>query len=138
MPRYLLDTNILSYLAKVTFPALNHRFRSMHKADLGVSSISEAEIRFGLALLPPEAKLHKITELYLSGIAIEPWDSPCARRYAILAARQRNKGASLSYADPMIAAHALAHNLTLVTHDAAFARIPGLQVEDWTQGPQPA
>ena len=136
MPRYLLDTNILSFLAKSTSPALNHRFHTIEKTDLVLSSISEAEVRFGLALLPPEAKLHNITELFLHGIKIESWDSLCARRYALLAAQQRKKGASLSQLDTMIAAHALAHNFILITHDAAFARIPGLPVEDWTQGPK--
>lgn len=136
MPRYLLDTNILSFLAKSKFPALSHRFRDMQKTDLALSSISEAEVRFGLALLPPEAKVHRITGLYLQGIKIEPWDSLCARRYALLAAKQRTEGDSLSQFDTMIAAHALAHNFTLVTHDAAFARVPDLRVEDWTRGPQ--
>ncbi len=138
MSRHLLDTNILSFLAKSTSSALEHRFRTVPKTDLVLSSISEAEVRFGLALLPPEAKLHDITELYLHGIRIECWDSLCARRYALLAAQQRSKGASLSQLDTMIAAHALAHNFVLVTHDAAFARIPGLPVEDWTDGPKPA
>ena len=137
MPQYLLDTNIFSILIKSAFPALTHRLRRMQTTDLALSSISEAEIRFGLALLPTEAKLHKIVELYLHGIRVEPWDSLCARSYASLAAQQRNKGASLSAFDTMIAAHALALDLTLVTNDQAFARIPALRVEDWVAGPTP-
>lgn len=138
MKGYLLDTNILSYLAKMSFPALNHRFRALSKSNLVLSAVSEAEVRFGLALLPPEAKTHRMTETYLALIPVAPWDSSCARRYAPLAARQRQMGSSLSQLDTMIAAHALALELTLVTHDKAFTRIPGLNVEDWTEGPQAA
>ncbi len=135
MAQYLLDTNILSYLAKEVFPSLNHRFRKMPKEDFVLSAISEAEVRFGLALLPPEAKQHRITALYLNGIHIEAWDSHCARRYALLAAQQKVKGETLSQLDTMIAAHALAHGFVLVSHDRAFFRVPGLSVEDWTEGP---
>ena len=136
--RYLLDTNIASYFIKATFPSLDYRVRRLPSTAVAISAITEAELRFGLALLPPEAKLHGLSESFLRSMAVEAWDSASAQRYARLAAQQRQAGASLSYPDTMIAAHALAHGLTLVTHDRAFTRIPGLMVEDWTEGPTPA
>jgi tRNA(fMet)-specific endonuclease VapC len=138
MARFLLDTNIASYLIKGSSAALDHRFGLTPKNDVSISVISEAELRFGAALLPAEAKLHGLVRRFLGEIAIGPWDSRCAVQYAALAAAQQRKGESLSEFDTMIAAQALADGLTLVTNDKAFARIKGLHIEDWTKGPQRA
>jgi tRNA(fMet)-specific endonuclease VapC len=139
MERFLLDTNIVSFLVKQPNTAVHHRFRRAQKNYLAISAVTEAELRFGLALLAPQAKLHAaIAEFLSGGINIEPWDSPCAAHYAQLAASQQKQGKPLSPLDTMIAAHALAHDFTLVTNDKAFARIRNLRVEDWTKGPQRA
>ena len=82
--RYLLDTNIASYLVKATFPALDYRFRTLPTLSAAISAITEAEMRFGLALLPPEAKLHKLTRSFFTEVLVEAWDSSCAKRYALL------------------------------------------------------
>jgi tRNA(fMet)-specific endonuclease VapC len=49
-----------------------------------------------------------------------------------LRANQERKGRPLSVEDLMIAAHALALGLTLVTHDQVFSFVDGLKTEDWT------
>jgi len=49
-----------------------------------------------------------------------------------LRAAQERKGRPLSHEDLMIAAHALALGLTLVTHDAVFSYVDELKTEDWT------
>jgi tRNA(fMet)-specific endonuclease VapC len=134
--RYLLDTNIVSFLLKAKSAALDHKLQRAAKSTLAISSITEAEVRFGLALLPSEAKIHAVAEGFLRDIEIEPWDSRCARQYAILAAHQQRLGKPLSREDTMIAAHALAHDFTLITNDKAFARVRDLRVEDWSKGPQ--
>lgn len=134
MWRFLLDTNIASFLVRGAHPALQHRVRSVHRTHLVISSITEAEMRFGIERLPPEAKLRTTVPEFLEGIESAPWDTLCARKYGRLAAAHRKSGDPLSYADAMIAAHALAFDLTLITNDKAFARIEGLAVEDWTRG----
>jgi tRNA(fMet)-specific endonuclease VapC len=88
--------------------------------------------------MPLQAKLPKAMTEFLKNIEIEPRDSPSAQRYALLAATQRRHGTPLSMADTMIAAHALAHDFTLVSNDKAFRLIKSLKVEDWTKGPQRA
>jgi tRNA(fMet)-specific endonuclease VapC len=138
MARFLLDTNIVSFRIRASDPTLTHHFRRAQKSYLAISTITEAELRFGLALLPSKAKLHTAVEEFFRNIEIESWDSQCAKQYAELAASQQKQGKPLSPADTMIAAHALAHNFTLVTNDKAFSRISGLRVEDWTKGPQRA
>jgi tRNA(fMet)-specific endonuclease VapC len=138
MARYLLDTNIISFLVKTSGSPLHHRFRLAQASYLAISVITEAETRFGLTLMPPQAKLPKTMNEFLNNIEIEPWDSRSAQRYALLAATQRRHGMTLSMADTMIAAHALAHDFILVSNDKAFRQIKSLTVEDWTKGPQRA
>ena len=137
MWRFLLDTNIASFLAKGVNPALLHRTRSVQPSHLVISSVTEAEMRFGIERLPSEAKLRTTVPKFLESLESAPWDILCAREYGKLAAAQQRSGMPLSIADTMIAAHALALGLTLVTNDKAFSRIELLRVEDWTQAPQP-
>lgn len=138
MSGYLLDTNIVSYFLKQTYPRLNAKLHQVPASGMYLSTITEAELLYGAEKLPTEAKLRNLVEGTVSDFQILPWDSACARRYASLAVAQERLGLTLSQLDTMIAAHALAHDLTLVTHDQAFTRIPGLAVEDWTEGPHPA
>ena len=136
MIRYLLDTNIVSYLVRKTYPALVHRVRVQPGDSFAISVITEAEVRVGIALAPAESKVSLLAAEYLTGVEILPWDSACAEQYAQVSARQRKLGKPLSTLDAMIAAHALAHGLVLVTNDAAFRQVKGLPLEDWTKGPR--
>ena len=126
---------MVSFLVKPSGSAIRERLLRAQAGHVAISTVTEAELRFGLALLPPEARLRSVVSDFLLGIHIEPWDSPCAEQYASLAAAQQRKGAPLSPLDTMIAAHALAHNFILVTNDKAFLRIDTLRVEDWTESP---
>ena len=136
MWRFLLDTNIASFLVEGGNSALLRRVRAVPPSHLVISSVTEAEMRFGMERLPPEAKLRVTVPKFLESIESAPWDTLCAREYGSLAAAQQKSGQPLSFADTMIAAHALALGLTLVTNDKAFTRIELLRVDDWTQGPQ--
>ena len=135
MTRFLLDTNIVSYLVRGDYPALDLKFNE-RKNHCAISTICEAETRFGLALLPREAKITAPAERFLRIIDIQPWDSDCAVQYALLAAKQKRLGKPLATMDALIAAHALAHDFILVSNDAAFRQVKGLKLEDWTKGPQ--
>jgi tRNA(fMet)-specific endonuclease VapC len=136
MIRYLLDTNIASLFIRDGNAALMFRMQTALPGELAVSTVTEAELRFGLALLPPEAKLHQAVEGFLGNIAILSWDSLCAGAYGSLAARQQKIGKPLSTADAMIAAHAAAYALTLVFNDDVLQFVEDLKLQDWTKGPQ--
>ena len=136
--RFLLDTNIASFLLKETNPVLDRRVGLISSHELAISVITEAEIRFGLALLPSGARVHGLARAFLDQVQILPWDSPCARTYAELVARQRRTGQTLDTPNAMIAAHALAYDLILVSNDSVFRFVEDLKLEDWTKGPQPA
>lgn len=136
MARYLLDTNIASFLVKGVSTALQHRVRRVPRAQMAISSVTEAEMRFGLECLPAKAKLHRTVPKFLDSMESLSWDSQCAARYGRLAASQRRAGKPLGTLDTMIAAHALALGLILVTNDQGFRNVEGLTIEDWTKGPQ--
>ena len=135
MPRYLLDTNIVSFLLK-NHPSVVDHFKTVPRADMALSAIVEAELRYGAERLPPGARIHLLLPEFLRQAQILPWDSPCAEQYAELRVSLEARGQPMDVADTMIAAHALTLGLTLVTNDKAFTRIASLRVEDWTQGPQ--
>lgn len=67
-------------------------------------------------------------------VAMLPWDSSAAQEYGQLRANLQREGQPMGNLDVMIAAHALAADLILVTTDRAFSRIKGLKLEDWTKG----
>ncbi len=138
MTHYLLDTNIVSFFVKRRYPALDSRIKAIPRSRIAVSAVVEAELRLGLSHLPVEARTRMLVEGFLGSVNIYPWDSACATRYASMAATQKRLGRPLATADAMIAAHALALDLVLVSNDAVFQQVEGLAIEDWTKGPQSA
>ncbi len=135
MPRYLLDTNIISFSLKQSHPLLDRHVQLTPSHELTTSSIVEAELRYGAARLPAAARIHALLADFLPRIEILAWDSRCAAAFALLRRKLEITGRSLSLADAMIAAHALAHGLTLVTNDQAFHNVESLPLEDWTKAP---
>jgi tRNA(fMet)-specific endonuclease VapC len=133
MAQYLLDTNTASYIIKGNRPAVDRRLASAPVAWVAISAVTEGELRFGAARLPGAAHLHRIIEEFFLRVAILPWDSGAASQYGGLRAALEREGRPMGNLDLMIAAHALALGLTLVTNDAAFGRIRGLKVENWTK-----
>jgi tRNA(fMet)-specific endonuclease VapC len=130
--QYLLDTNIVSYLLKEQMPAIHRHINKANPDSLATSSISEAEVFYGISKRPGSVRLQSAAENFFSVVTVLPWDSAAARTYGQLRADQERKGRTLSVEDLMIAAHALSLNLTLVTHDQAFSIVDGLKTEDWT------
>jgi tRNA(fMet)-specific endonuclease VapC len=132
--RYLLDTNIVSYLLNGQMPAATMRYKEKAADSMVISSITEAEIFYGIANRPGAIRLRIAAEGFFAKAVVSSWDSAAARTYGQLRAEQERKGRPLSVEDLMIAAHAMSLGLTLVTHDQAFANVEGLQTEDWTVG----
>ena len=130
--QYLLDTNIVSYLLKGRMPEVRTRYDHAPVGTIAISSVTEAEIVYGLERIPGAMRRQLATAIFFASVARLAWDSETAHRYGKLRAEQERKGKPLSTEDLMIAAHALALGVTLVTHDAAFSFVDGLKTEDWT------
>lgn len=132
-PQYLLDTNICIYLMKHHPPEVAARFAACFVGDVVISAITLAELEFGVAC-SGDHRGHNQAALdrLLEDIVVAPFEGTAARAYGPLRAahRERNKNAL----DKLIAAHALALDVTLVTNNEAdFLAFPGLRVENWVQ-----
>lgn len=108
-----------------------HRF-VQHSGRLHIPAIALAELMAGAHLLPdPLVRLAEIDDLLIA-IHVLEFGVSDARVFGRLRGELQRAGLTVNPIDLMIASTALAHELTLVTHNVKhFANIPGLQVEDW-------
>jgi tRNA(fMet)-specific endonuclease VapC len=131
--RYLLDTNMASYVIKGNIPRVRERLLKVPMSEVGVSVITEAELRFGVARKPGASRLEAAVEEFLLRVEILPWESAAAKSYAALRSVLERSGDPMGNLDMMIAAQALAAQAVLVTHDRVFHRVKQLRLEDWTK-----
>lgn len=131
--RYLLDTNMASCVIKGNVPHVRERLRKVAMSEVGISVITEAELRFGVAKKPPAASLEMAVEEFLLRVEILAWDSDAAKSYAKIRAELERSGEPIGNLDMMIAAHAMATQALLVTHDRVFHRVKQLKLDDWTK-----
>ncbi len=122
--KYLLDSNIVIGATLAIGEPLRRRMADCNAGDMVMSSIVHAEVAFGCMQAKPPAIA--VLHAFVEEVPIVDFDATAAIAYAGLPFRRA------SY-DRLIAAHALALQLTLVTDNIAhFADIPGLRVENWT------
>jgi tRNA(fMet)-specific endonuclease VapC len=129
--RYLLDTNTASYIIKGNMPHVREHLLAVPMAEVGISTVTEAELRFGVARLPRAERLAAAVEEFLLRLEILPWGSEAAKQYALLRADLENKGEPMGNLDMMIASQALAAEAVLVTHDRVFRRVNSVKTADW-------
>jgi len=129
----LLDTNICVFLIrKRSRPALRRRFDTHAVGELAVSSITESELRHGAERSNDPPKNHHAVDRLLLTLPVLPYGSEAAAAYGAIRARLAAAGTPIGSMDLLIAAHALAANLILVTNNTReFKRVPGLRVENW-------
>ena len=127
---FLLDTDICSAHLRRP-PGLAHRF-IQYGGRLNLSTVTLGELyAWAHRRADPEPLLTLVHEL-LGDIPVLPYDERCACEFGRIRGKLLREGATVGTADVMIAAVALVHNLTVVTHNTAhFVNIPGLRLEDW-------
>ena len=131
MSGYLLDTNIISDLIRNPSGAAAHRIEAVGAKAVCTSIIVAAELRYGCAK-KGSPRLQARVEDILATIPVLPLEVPADADYGRQRAQLEASGQPIGGNDLLIAAHALALGLTLVTHNTReFSRIVGLQVEDW-------
>lgn len=134
---YVLDTNVVSELMRPTpDPSVEAWVAGHRAADLHFSSIGEAEIRFGVAIMPAGRRREALAAA-IDGLMREdfsgrvlPFDSAAARAYAEIAAARRSVGRPVSLADCQIAAIARAHGLALATRNVRDFAGMGIEIAD--------
>ena len=124
-PRFLLDTNILIYLIGGSSSVLRARVEALQPGEAVTSAICTAEVAVGLRDADPIV-LAAVERLYRT-VPPLPFEHAAAESYGRLPYRRGDS-------DRLIAAHAVALGLVLVTNDERdFADIAGLKVENWTR-----
>jgi tRNA(fMet)-specific endonuclease VapC len=129
--RYLLDTNILSDLIRHPRGMVANRIASAGENTVCTSIIVAAELRFG-AEKSGSQKLAGRIDFILSALDVLPLEPPADRHYGEIRQALTHAGIPIGPNDLLIAAHALALGLTVVTANTReFSRVPGLQVASW-------
>ena len=129
--QWMLDANILSYLIKHPAGALAQRIARLEPDALCTSAIVACELRFGAQRKGSPSLSRKVEQL-LSEITVLTLGGDVAIDYADIRFTLERAGTPIGNHDLFIAAHARSLGLVLVTHNLReFARVPGLQVEDW-------
>jgi tRNA(fMet)-specific endonuclease VapC len=130
MKCYLLDTNTISHIVKNQQKVIK-RLVSIPMSAIYISSITYAEIQYGLAKRPGAKTLkNTITEL-LKRIDVLSWDLSTAEVYGKLRASLEQQGKSIDTLDLLIASHAVSNNMNLVSDDLAFKHLKTLKLENW-------
>jgi len=133
--KFLLDTNICVFLIRNQSERVRDHIRRRRVGDIGVSAITESELRFGADKSSDPEKNHAVLERFFLTLPVLAFDSGCAREYGRIRAFLEKKGTPIGSLDTLIAAHALSGEMTVVTNNTReFKRVPGLRVEDWTRG----
>ncbi len=133
MIRYMLDTNIVSYLLRNRPAGVREHLSNLKEDEEAcISVITEAEILYGLAKRPQAAQLQKTLYALLANLVIIPWDSSAAVEYAELRAQSEKAGRNVGNLDMLIAAHAIAERAVLVTNEKAFSNLQGdFKIVNW-------
>ena len=130
-PKYMLDTNICIYLMKHHPPEVAERFAQCFVGDVVISAITLAELEHGVACSGDMQKQNRrALDGFVQEIPVAAFEGAAAKAYgpARYATRERKRDAL----DKLIAAHAIALDVTLVTNNEAdFVHYPGLRVENW-------
>ena len=131
--RYMLDTDICIFAINERPPAVLQAFRAHHDAGLGISSVTAAELHFGVARTGSQRNADALRS-FLASLEVAPFDEPAAERSGLLRAWLASQGTPIGPYDTLIAAHAQALGAVLVSNKTReFARVPGLRLENWAR-----
>lgn len=131
---YLLDTNICIYIIKKKPEQVFARFQKLEPGSVAISSITLAELQYGIAKSSNPTKNQEALDKFLTPIELIDFDSSATAVYGKIRAGLEKSGTPIGPLDLLIAAHAKSKELTLVTNnEREFDRIPGLRIENWTK-----
>ena len=130
--KYLLDTNTCIRFLNRRSPALVDRLTETPDGEIFVCSVVKAEMFYGSQKSARRERNLTVQRTFFARYVSLPFDDVAAEQYALLRADLEARGQPIGANDLLIAAIALAHDLTLVTHNMSeFACVSGLRLEDW-------
>ncbi|GAA4021100.1 type II toxin-antitoxin system VapC family toxin [Actimicrobium antarcticum] len=130
MPLFMLDTNMCIYLMKNQPEQVARRFSQCYSGDVVMSAITFAELVYGVTVSQDSEREQKNLAELIEDIQVAPFNVPAALAYGPI--RQATRDRKKDHLDKLIAAHAVALDVTLVTNNERdFVAYPGLRIENW-------
>ena len=130
-PRVLLDTDTCIYIINKRPQRVFEHFAGMRVGDVAISSITGAELSFGVAKSGSRRNQDALDK-FLAPLEIVAFDEAAMREYGPLRRHLGRVGTPIGALDLLIAAHALALDCTLISNNLReFSRVPRLKLGDW-------
>ncbi len=131
---YMLDTNICIYAMKKKPEQVLRRLKEALHSGICISSITLAELEYGMKHSSNPEKNAQALLRFLVPFSILPFEPAAATEYGEIRAYLQRQGTPIGPLDMLIAGHARAEGLVLVTNNGKeFERVPGLVIENWAE-----
>jgi len=136
MLRYMLDTDVCSYIMKRSNDRLLKRLQKTPVSEVCISVITKSELLFGVEVSPRREQDEAALNAFLSYVEVLDFPDKASLHYAQIRAVLKTLGTLIGANDLFIAAHARCLGLTLVTNNTReFGRVPKLAIENWALAP---
>jgi len=133
--RFLLDADACIRLLNERDSALTRKLSSVRRESVALCSIAKAELYYGAYRSARREQNLALLRRFFQEFATLPFDERCEEAYGRIRAELSAAGTPIGPNDLLIAAVAVAHDITLVTHNMReFGRVTSLRVEDWEAG----
>ena len=130
----MLDTNVCIHLIRRRPSAVLRRFEEYVIGEVGVSSVTAAELRYGSEKSAAVEQNREALGAFLLPLEVLAFGEEAAAAYGRVRSALEKAGTPIGPLDTLIAAHAVGLGVTLVTNNTReFSRVPGLELEDWTR-----
>jgi len=130
--KYVLDTNICIYIIKRKPESVIQKFTSLVIGNIGVSSVTVAELEYGVMKSSNPENNREALERFLTPLVILDFDYKAAIEYGRIRAELEIAGTPIGSMDLMIAAHVKSLDSIVVTNnEKEFNRVPELKIENW-------
>lgn len=131
---YLLDTNICIFAINKKTTQLLNTIKKKLKKDIHISSLTIAELEFGVENSQYVEKNRVALLKFISLFRVLSFDDEDAVYYGKLRTKLKRNGEIIGPIDTLLAAQALSKDLIFVTNNAdEFSRVDGLKIEDWSK-----
>lgn len=131
---YMLDTNICIYAMKKKPERVLKRLKEELNGGICISSITLAELEYGMRHSSDPARNEQALLRFLVPLSILPFGAAAASEYGEIRAYLQSQGTPIGPLDMLIAGHAKAENLILVTNNVReFEQVPNLEIENWAE-----
>ena len=131
---YMLDTNICIYIMKNKPEKVLRRFKEELNNGIGISSITLAELEYGMKHSSNPAQNEQALLRFLVPLSVLPFGAGAASEYGAISTFLQSNGTPIGPLDVLIAAHAKSERLVMVTNNVReFERVPGPEIENWAE-----